>query len=449
MVMNKQKQVFGVVEKVEENKDYTGVKTATADVSVNNTTREISVDVDFSAMLGDTNKTAYPGHLGAQTRQLLMEDIEALEREKQRALAAEEELEELISDVAWDIELGDSKVKEKVYAEEARATLAEQNLHEELLDFRAETSNNLQTVSDSVEHLKDYVDTADKKLQNIIAANAASCATNLDKLSKDVTKQISTLDKTLSSELSSLSTALDETYAQTQEDIQQLQNKIKQEIQISIEQLEDKDTKIIASVETLQSEVVKADNELRLSVKTIEDNYAEKTYVYEQLATFTKLSKQLVDYVDLSNNTVTIGSESFDAVDGILYLVKDLTATVEDIYKEYTTVEGKLTLIGDTSTSLKGYATEEFVNNKFDSIDLTPYAKTVDLPVKVSQLENDSNYAKKEEIPDVSEFITAIPSEYITEKELADKNYYTLDNITQLLNNIEFIDGGNAPVVII
>jgi hypothetical protein len=36
-----------------------------------------------------------------------------------------------------------------------------------------------------------------------------------------------------------------------------------------------------------------------------------------------------------------------------------------------------------------------------------------------------SEYAKKSEIPDVSDFITSIPSEYITESELNAKGYLT------------------------
>lgn len=59
----------------------------------------------------------------------------------------------------------------------------------------------------------------------------------------------------------------------------------------------------------------------------------------------------------------------------------------------------------------------------------------LDIPSKTSQLENDSgfltehqslsDYAKKSEIPDVSGFITEIPSEYVTETELEAKGYLT------------------------
>lgn len=59
----------------------------------------------------------------------------------------------------------------------------------------------------------------------------------------------------------------------------------------------------------------------------------------------------------------------------------------------------------------------------------------LDIPSKTSQLENDSgfltehqslaDYAKKSEIPDVSGFLTEIPSEYVTETELDAKGYLT------------------------
>ena len=68
-------------------------------------------------------------------------------------------------------------------------------------------------------------------------------------------------------------------------------------------------------------------------------------------------------------------------------------------------------------------ATEGFVEEKIqeaqleggneESIDLSDYAKVKDIPTKVSQLTNDVNY------------LTSIPSEYITETELNNKGYLT------------------------
>lgn len=76
---------------------------------------------------------------------------------------------------------------------------------------------------------------------------------------------------------------------------------------------------------------------------------------------------------------------------------------------------------------------------KNTEVDLTHYALKSELPTKVSQLQNDSRfitleevpetdlsaYAKKSDIPDVSGFITSIPSEYVTESELNAKGYLT------------------------
>lgn len=73
-----------------------------------------------------------------------------------------------------------------------------------------------------------------------------------------------------------------------------------------------------------------------------------------------------------------------------------------------------------------------------------------EVPTKISELENDAgyltehqdltDYAKKSDIPDISKFITEIPSEFITEAELDNKGYLTehqdlSDYITKDYNN--------------
>lgn len=45
-----------------------------------------------------------------------------------------------------------------------------------------------------------------------------------------------------------------------------------------------------------------------------------------------------------------------------IYLVPDESVTGEDIYKEYTDIDGELTCIGTTSVSLEGLASEEVTN---------------------------------------------------------------------------------------
>ncbi len=61
--------------------------------------------------------------------------------------------------------------------------------------------------------------------------------------------------------------------------------------------------------------------------------------------------------------------------------------------------------ITETELNAKGYLTQHQ--------DLSSYAKTADIPTKVSDLENDSKY------------LTAVPSEYVTETELNNKKYLT------------------------
>ena len=79
--------------------------------------------------------------------------------------------------------------------------------------------------------------------------------------------------------------------------------------------------------------------------------------------------------------------------------------------------------ITDSELTAKGYATENYVTTAIDNaqlsggsgetVDMTKYALKTDVPTSTSQLTNDSN------------FITSIPSEYITETELTAKGYLT------------------------
>lgn len=76
--------------------------------------------------------------------------------------------------------------------------------------------------------------------------------------------------------------------------------------------------------------------------------------------------------------------------------------------------------VTDSELASKQYATESFVADKIaeaqlsgEEVDLSEYAKKTDMPTKTSQLTNDSN------------FLSSIPSEYITETELNAKGYLT------------------------
>lgn len=102
------------------------------------------------------------------------------------------------------------------------------------------------------------------------------------------------------------------------------------------------------------------------------------------------------------------------------------TNTVIYFKNTYHGVDDTLTYAGKSADAkavgdaLVGLASEEFVKNKIaeaelsgEEIDLSGYVQKSELPTKLSQLENDKNY------------LTSVPSEYITETELNNKGYLT------------------------
>lgn len=121
--------------------------------------------------------------------------------------------------------------------------------------------------------------------------------------------------------------------------------------------------------------------------------------------------------------------------------------------------------------SLDNYYTKDQTNSAIEEakVDLTPYAKAADIPKNVSQLNNDANYltevpseyitetelaskgyltehqslngyAKLTDIPDVSNFITEVPAEYVTETELNNKGYATEKYVSEILDGIDVPD---------
>lgn len=488
MKMNKQKQeqVFGTIEKVEVNKDYQGKETKTAKVTVNNIDREISVDVNFTGMLGTTPTTAFPGHLGVEALANSEEAKEAVISETLRAKEQEEYLSDYIKFVREESSVGDGDLHRALESETERAKSvesnlsntisdvysdlidADQDLKEELLDtlevLEEQTKSDKFELRDSITKLSKRVDREDAKIIADLRSTETKIETTIVQLTSDIDNKLNALDDKHTQDVSQLADVVNQSNDSLNTRIDDL----------SVES-KSSDNEIIALVNSSVEDLTRVDTGLRSDLTDVKQEYAKKSYVYEQLVEFTKLSKQIVDGIDLDQNKIIIQGEFKDPTDGILYLMKK-GGPGPDFYDEYTTIDEKLTLIGDTSVSLEGYATEtwvedknyltqksaednyatissvnetignleKFVEDSIKEIDLTPYVKTEELPTKLSQFENDVNYAKKEEIPDISHFITAIPEEYVTDTELIEKGYYTLNDITSLLSNIEFIDGGTS-----
>lgn len=76
--------------------------------------------------------------------------------------------------------------------------------------------------------------------------------------------------------------------------------------------------------------------------------------------------------------------------------------------------DGKLYLVKEDGTKLdEGTELPKSISSTGETVDLTDYAKKKDIPTKTSQLTNDSN------------FLTSIPSNYVTDEELNQKGYLT------------------------
>lgn len=116
------------------------------------------------------------------------------------------------------------------------------------------------------------------------------------------------------------------------------------------------------------------DTALSNRVKSVEDevpNLATKTYVGEQIANAEHLKREIV----------TVLPSDAEASDNIIYMLKVESATGNDKYKKYMKIDGTVQMVGDTS------------------VDLTDYAKTVDIPTTVAELTDSADYAKKTDIP--------------------------------------------------
>ena len=172
----------------------------------------------------------------------------------------------------------------------------------------------------------------------------------------------------------------------------------------------------------------------------------------------------------LTNDSGFITASEVPSVDESKFALKseipDVSNFITSIPSEYVTDseladKGYLTTSElDATLESKGYITEEVyeelkaevAENEYvaaqalTQFNLAKADKTA-IPTSTSQLTNDSGFitaseipsideskfALKSEIPDVSNFITSIPSEYVTDSELTDKGYLTTSELDATL----------------
>ena len=179
---------------------------------------------------------------------------------------------------------------------------------------------------------------------------------------------------------------------------------------------------------------------LMISDKTVNidlSKYAKKTEIpsIDGLAT--------TKYVDNAIANIPTGGD----VDLSNYYTKEETNALIPSTEGFATTEYVDNVVSNIpTTDLTGYATEEYVNNAISNIPATDlsnyytkketdmlipsldgYVTETELEAKgyLTEHQDLSNYATKNEIPDVSGFITEIPEEYVTETELSAKGYLT------------------------
>ena len=123
----------------------------------------------------------------------------------------------------------------------------------------------------------------------------------------------------------------------------------------------------------------------------------------------------------IKENGVYVGTEPPTDPEKLVWINPDGQASDLDLSNYYTKDE-----------------TDSLIDTAVQNIDLSSYATKVELEnydtseqvdAKINAIEipeiDLSDYAKKSDIPDVSGFITQIPSEYVTETELNAKGYLT------------------------
>ena len=191
-------------------------------------------------------------------------------------------------------------------------------------------------------------------------------------------------------------------------------------------------------------------------------------YVAAQIANaeIGKLTKIIIDEVNLEDNKVVIEGETTDPIEHVIYMLKVAGAT-GDSYKEYMVIGGALVQTGDTTTDLGNYytkeeiaglgyavasevkatyATQQSVTDLGTAVDtkLEAYAKTADVNAALDNKANSADVYTKNEI-DVKIGVPGTPAVKddegnVTEEAVAGtgvyQHVYSKDEVTALIADI-------------
>lgn len=130
------------------------------------------------------------------------------------------------------------------------------------------------------------------------------------------------------------------------------------EVEIPMPNLDSVISKLIGAVEN-NIPLLTADGSIKDSGISLDDLATEdevEILVANEVAKQSHLSKQIVTVLPTAAN----------AKENVIYMLKISDATGKDKYEEYTRIGGELVCIGDTSTNLDDYLTEEEVDDRID-----------------------------------------------------------------------------------
>ena len=126
---------------------------------------------------------------------------------------------------------------------------------------------------------------------------------------------------------------------------------------------------------------------------------------------------------------------------------EDLSKRIDEIEKngisEEVITNAVENYLDEHPVDLTGYATEAYVDTAISNIpevDLSKHALKSEIPTKVSQLQNDSKFITRDEVPQTD------LSEYITESELNAKDYATEKYVDDAIANIDIPEGGDVDL---
>lgn len=247
-----------------------------------------------------------------------------------------------------------------------------------------------------VNNLNIKIDAVDSRLETIegAAQNHDNALERLNNTTSTHSTEIANINSAINSLISTVNAKAD------QEEV----NALSARVTSNTEALESKAN--INDVVTKDELATKADqtaiDDLSAAINTKVDNNTYTSKVEE-------IESGLASKIDTTTVEQALANKADVAVTNDLTLqIGTLTARVNNTYtkSEVDTAIANAQLAGG-EVDLTGYYTKDEVDTKIASIELPT------VPTKVSELENDANY------------ITEIPSEYITETELNDKGYLT------------------------